>query len=261
MLGQIDPGPVEAALVDRLYARDRMLHEPIPPEYWISWRREVALADLVMANSDGHGNASSREAFRRRRSSSCRSPTRARRRPRRGTCPTFHAGPPPPDFVPGPDHAPQGRGPRSSPRSSGWPGRRSERPLSARCRSRCRGDQVDPSVRFTGPVPRDAVAAAYAERMSCCFPPFGRLRADAARSAGRRPSGDRLAHCGAVVEDGVTGLILDAVTPERSPRYRRLLAEPRALRGWRRRRRLQPPASASTSSPTGSRHCDAAAKH
>ena len=52
ILGQIDPGPVEATLVDRLYAEAGAPYEPIPPDYWLSWRREVALADLVLANSD-----------------------------------------------------------------------------------------------------------------------------------------------------------------------------------------------------------------
>jgi len=54
VLGQIDPGPVEARLVEQLYnqAGQTSLHEPIPAEYWETWRREVDLADVVMVNSD-----------------------------------------------------------------------------------------------------------------------------------------------------------------------------------------------------------------
>lgn len=54
VLGQIDPGPVEARLVEQLYdqAGQTGVHEPIPAEYWETWRREVDLADVVMVNSE-----------------------------------------------------------------------------------------------------------------------------------------------------------------------------------------------------------------
>ncbi|MBM9594015.1 glycosyltransferase [Roseitranquillus sediminis] len=54
VLGQIDPGPVEARLVDALYAEAGQggAHEPIPPAYWDAWRRETALADVVLVNSE-----------------------------------------------------------------------------------------------------------------------------------------------------------------------------------------------------------------
>lgn len=53
VLGQIDPGPVEARLVAGLY-RDAsdLSHEPIPDAYWDAWRRETELADRIVVNSD-----------------------------------------------------------------------------------------------------------------------------------------------------------------------------------------------------------------
>lgn len=53
ILGQIDPGPVEARLVAELYAaggQPEML-EPIPDQYWELWREEVELADTIVVNS------------------------------------------------------------------------------------------------------------------------------------------------------------------------------------------------------------------
>lgn len=52
VLGQIDPGPVEARLVSRLYdeAGDNT-HEQIPQSYWEDWRRETELADVIVVNS------------------------------------------------------------------------------------------------------------------------------------------------------------------------------------------------------------------
>lgn len=52
VLGQIDPGPVEARLVRDLYlqAGDHS-HEFIPEAYWDTWRRETALADTIVVNS------------------------------------------------------------------------------------------------------------------------------------------------------------------------------------------------------------------
>lgn len=60
VLGQIDPGPVEARLVQDLYehARQGHAHEPIPDKYWSLWRREIELADRIVVNS-----AWSREAL------------------------------------------------------------------------------------------------------------------------------------------------------------------------------------------------------
>jgi glycosyltransferase involved in cell wall biosynthesis len=51
ILGQIDPGPVEARLVDELYAEAGEPHEPIPSVYWDCWRRETELADIIIVNS------------------------------------------------------------------------------------------------------------------------------------------------------------------------------------------------------------------
>lgn len=53
VLGQIDPGPVEARLVQDLYERAGQSHvyEPIPEEYWRLWRREIGLADRIVVNS------------------------------------------------------------------------------------------------------------------------------------------------------------------------------------------------------------------
>lgn len=53
VLGQIDPGPVEARLVADLYeqAGQSHAHQPIPEEYWALWRREIELADRIVVNS------------------------------------------------------------------------------------------------------------------------------------------------------------------------------------------------------------------
>jgi glycosyltransferase involved in cell wall biosynthesis len=53
VLGQIDPGPKEARLVQELYAAagQKAAHEPIPDEYWRLWRDETALADVIIVNS------------------------------------------------------------------------------------------------------------------------------------------------------------------------------------------------------------------
>ena len=53
-LGQIDPGPAEERLVERLNARYPELAQPwkpAPPGYWEAWRRECDLADVVVVNS------------------------------------------------------------------------------------------------------------------------------------------------------------------------------------------------------------------
>ena len=88
-----------------------------------------------------------------------------------------------------------------------------------------------PSVRFTGPVPRDAVAAAYAQADVMLFPTlsdgFGLTQLEAL-AAGLPVIASR--HCGAVVEDGVIGLLLDTITPDTiATAIGRLLAEPRVL--------------------------------
>ena len=54
ILGQIDPGPVEARLVAELYAgqgQAEML-DPIPDRYWDVWHEEVDLADTIVVNSN-----------------------------------------------------------------------------------------------------------------------------------------------------------------------------------------------------------------
>ncbi len=53
VLGQIDPGPVEARLVAKLYkeAGQKHVYEEIPEAYWDSWHREVDLADRIVVNS------------------------------------------------------------------------------------------------------------------------------------------------------------------------------------------------------------------
>lgn len=53
VLGQIDPGPVEARIVADLYERDgqQHAHEPIPEDYWSLWRHEIMLADKIVVNS------------------------------------------------------------------------------------------------------------------------------------------------------------------------------------------------------------------
>jgi glycosyltransferase involved in cell wall biosynthesis len=54
VLGQIDAGPPEERIVERLYAEDpaqRGQWEKPPSQYWADWREECALADRVVANS------------------------------------------------------------------------------------------------------------------------------------------------------------------------------------------------------------------
>jgi hypothetical protein len=55
VLGQIDGGPVDAALIDAL-ARTRPASQSRwvapPPEYWGFWRTECLLADLIVVNSE-----------------------------------------------------------------------------------------------------------------------------------------------------------------------------------------------------------------
>ncbi len=51
ILGQIDPGPVEARLVDALYSKAGEVHETIPDAYWDNWRQETELADIIVVNS------------------------------------------------------------------------------------------------------------------------------------------------------------------------------------------------------------------
>jgi glycosyltransferase involved in cell wall biosynthesis len=53
VLGQIDPGPVEDEIVADLYGRagQSQRYERIPAAYWSRWRDEIALSDIVVANS------------------------------------------------------------------------------------------------------------------------------------------------------------------------------------------------------------------
>jgi len=55
VLGQIDPGPAEERIVAGLHETSAIEHkhwEPAPDEYWDSWRTECALADQILVNSD-----------------------------------------------------------------------------------------------------------------------------------------------------------------------------------------------------------------
>jgi glycosyltransferase involved in cell wall biosynthesis len=61
VLGQIDPGPVEAEIVaaeQRAFTGGRTRWTPSPARYWQEWREECALADRIVVNS-----AWSREAL------------------------------------------------------------------------------------------------------------------------------------------------------------------------------------------------------
>lgn len=53
VLGQIDPGPYEDDIVRDRYREVGQCHryEGAPPGYWLRWRDEIALSDIVMANS------------------------------------------------------------------------------------------------------------------------------------------------------------------------------------------------------------------
>ena len=54
VLGQIDPGPVEDEIVADLYrdAGPSNRYERIPDIYWARWQEEIALSDVVVANSE-----------------------------------------------------------------------------------------------------------------------------------------------------------------------------------------------------------------
>ena len=53
VLGQIDPGPVEVRLVQKLEAAYGLHNANWPtPEYWDNWRRECELADRIVVNSE-----------------------------------------------------------------------------------------------------------------------------------------------------------------------------------------------------------------
>jgi glycosyltransferase involved in cell wall biosynthesis len=54
VLGQIDPGPVEDEIVADLYRDAGQLgrYERIPAVYWARWQEEIALSDVVVANSE-----------------------------------------------------------------------------------------------------------------------------------------------------------------------------------------------------------------
>ena len=54
VLGQIDPGPVEERIVERLQAAHPGVEHgwmPAPANYWRDWREEIGLADRVVVNS------------------------------------------------------------------------------------------------------------------------------------------------------------------------------------------------------------------
>lgn len=50
VLGQIDPGPVEEQIVQKLTPKDHGSN-PAPHEYWQRWRSECELADWIVVNS------------------------------------------------------------------------------------------------------------------------------------------------------------------------------------------------------------------
>ncbi len=53
VLGQIDPGPVEMEIVQRLETESGATKTEWPPKsYWNQWRRECDLADCIVVNSD-----------------------------------------------------------------------------------------------------------------------------------------------------------------------------------------------------------------
>ena len=55
VLGQIDPGPAEERIVTELRQRFPEYAgawQPAPAKYWVAWREECELADVVMVNSD-----------------------------------------------------------------------------------------------------------------------------------------------------------------------------------------------------------------
>ncbi|MBD1862615.1 glycosyltransferase family 4 protein [Trichocoleus sp. FACHB-46] len=60
ILGQIDPGPTEEKLVLEEYARHSIYEsswQPAPPHYWVRWQEECSLADRILVNSQWSSQA------------------------------------------------------------------------------------------------------------------------------------------------------------------------------------------------------------
>ncbi len=238
VLGQIDPGLPEERLVAGLHAAEPAAApdwQCAPPEYWDNWRAECELADDIVVNSDWSRRALMAEGI----------PTEKIR-----VIPLAYAAPPgaaafrrevPAEFS------------AARPLRVLFLGqinlRKGVRPLLDAVR-RLRGVPVefwlvgpvqmsvpedlqrDPQVRWVGSVARGAAAEFYRQADVFLFPTlsdgFGLTQLEA--QAWQLPV-IASRHCGAVVQDGVNGLLLPEVSAEAiASMILSLIHEPERLR-------------------------------
>lgn len=243
VLGQIDPGPVEARMVDALYAAAGQAREKIPAEYWETWRRETELADTIVVNSDW-----SRQGLIEKGVAAEKIAVLPL------ACETT--------LTPAPWSAPE-RFDKIRPLRLLFLGQVTLRKGIDLALEAMRSlpdlplqldvvgplqiaipdwAEADPRIRFHGGVPRSAVAQAYADSDLFLFPTrsdgFGLTQLEA-QAAGVPVIAST--HCGAVVEDGMNGMLLDPLDAETlAGMLRKLSDDPARVAGLRQGTGLDP---------------------
>ena len=211
ILGQIDPGPVEARMVDALYAETGDAHTPIPDTYWDTWRQETQLADTILVNSDWARQGLVAEGVANDKIAVLPLASDTTLRPAAST--------PPAEFN---DDRPLrllflGQVTLRKGIDIALSAMRHLPDLPLRLDVvgplQCTipdGARQDKRIRFHGAVPRSAVAEAYARADVFLFPTrsdgFGLTQLEAQAAGVPVIASTR---CGTVVADGVNGLILD----------------------------------------------------
>lgn len=245
VLGQMDPGPVEARLVEGLYrqAGQAGAHEAIPAVYWEGWRRETELADVIVVNSDWSRRALVEEGVAAEKIE---------------IIPLAYE----PTLAPAPWDAP----------AAFTPGRPLRLLFLGQVTLRKGIDLVldaiahlpglplrldvvgpmqidvpkaaadDPRIAFHGAIPRSAVGGFYAQADLFLFPTrsdgFGLTQLEAL-SAGVPVIASE--NCGTAVEDGINGRILRDLDAETlAAELEALVARPDRLAAWRGAARLDP---------------------
>lgn len=237
VLGQIDPGPVEARMVDALYDVAGQPHEPIPAPYWDHWRRETGLADVIVVNSDWSRQGLIDEGVAPGKIAVLPLATETPLTPAPWTAPVrFDADRPLRLLFLGQVTLRKGidialEAMRLLP---GLPVQLDVvGPLQIDVPDWA---QADGRIRFHGGVPRSAVADAYARADLFLFPTrsdgFGLTQLEA-QAAGVPVIAST--HCGQVVEHGVNGLILDPLQAKTlAGMLRELVADPAQVAKLRR---------------------------
>ncbi len=211
VLGQIDPGPVEARMVEALYAKAAQPHVPIPKIYWENWWRETELADTIVVNSDWSREGLIEEGVAADKIAVVPLATETEMTPVPWTVPSRFESVRPLKLLflgqvtlrKGIDIALKAlRRLPELPLQLDVVG-----PLQITVPEWSRADE---RIRFHGRVARSAVADAYAKADLFLFPTrsdgFGLTQLEA-QAAGVPVIASR--HCGRVVENGVNGLIVD----------------------------------------------------